>query len=57
MKNNHEEELAILIHEWVVRLIKLGEAKIPKCGFYRFECPELKPFVDKQMISAFIFRK
>jgi hypothetical protein len=50
-KESWEAELAKLIHEWVVRLIKLGEARIPKHGFYVFQCPELEPFVRDLILS------
>lgn len=37
----------IMNHDWVVRLIKFGEAKIPEAGFYIFQNPELIPFIEK----------
>lgn len=44
-KEDWEREITIQNHEWLVRLIKFGEAKIPKSGFYTFQNPDLIPFI------------
>lgn len=48
-ETNWEELILRLNHEWVVRLIKLGQAKIPKAGFYIFENPTLIPSIRRYL--------
>lgn len=44
-----ENDIMKANHDWVVRLIKFGEAKIPKAGFYIFENPYLLPLIHKAL--------
>lgn len=41
-----EGKVTIMNQEWVVRLIKFGQAKIPEHGFFIFENPDLVPFIN-----------
>jgi hypothetical protein len=48
-QDSWQNRVKILNHEWVIRLIKLGEAKIPDRGFYVFENPYLEDFISKEL--------
>lgn len=51
--DNWEDEIKIMVNEWVLRLIKLGQIDDyvnRKGGVYIFEMPELTPFI-KQLLQ------
>lgn len=49
---NWVDEIKICNHDWVVRLIKLGQAEIPKIGFYVFDNPYIYKIVEKAIQQA-----
>ena len=40
------DKLKILLNNWVIRIIKFGQAKIPEHGLYGFECPDAEFFIE-----------
>lgn len=49
---NWEDKIKMCNHDWVVRLIKFGDAKIPEVGFYAFENPYIYGIVEKAITTA-----
>lgn len=44
-----EDKVKICNHDWVMRLIKFGQTKIPKLGFYIFYNPELEEIIRSEL--------